>query len=411
MWLLQSASEPPAESPEADDLGPENPFAPDLGKVEKPFRDDWYSPRQLGIARIGLALLVLGYLALWPSEPVMDDQGTRAWLELPRLGRGLLRLAAFGVGAALFAGWWVRLVAPLGALLSVIFAMNGRADPAIAGVLAIGLVLTAIPGGDNVFGIPPFTRSGSGLQAPPMWWSRGLWILISLPALILPWMYPAWLDHPGASVPSVLLLGALVLYAVFGPAPRVAAAFYLIWGLVMFVIAGPVSLPLWAWATFFCLNSFALPPRAPPPASEQDDPTQLDETPPLIVFYDGVCGLCQSSVQLIVSEDRRSLFKLSPLQGETAKRLLGKHLSAAALQDPDSLVLYEAGQIYERSTGALRIASHLGGIWRMISWARVLPEGVRDAAYDLVAENRYAWFGKLEVCRIPTPEERERFLD
>jgi predicted DCC family thiol-disulfide oxidoreductase YuxK len=77
----------------------------------------------------------------------------------------------------------------------------------------------------------------------------------------------------------------------------------------------------------------------------------------------------------------------------------------------DSIELYEAGRTYDRSTAALRIAGYLGGMWRLFSWARIIPADFRDRVYDFIAEHRYEWFGKLDACRIPTPSERARFLD
>ena len=125
-----------------------------------------------------------------------------------------------------------------------------------------------------------------------------------------------------------------------------------------------------------------------------------------IVYFDGVCGLCNRSVGLLLRHDRRRVLRFAPLQGDTAHERLG----LTADGDPDSIVLEDAGRLWHRSDAALRIAAHLGGWWRCFAVLRVIPRPLRDALYDVVARRRYRWFGRKETCRLPTPEERERFL-
>lgn len=133
------------------------------------------------------------------------------------------------------------------------------------------------------------------------------------------------------------------------------------------------------------------------PATQQPRP---------VVYFDGVCGLCNHAVDLILRHDRAERFLFATLQGEVAERELGRKP-----EDPmDSLVLVDALGRHERSTAALRIAWHLGGGWRVLSWLRVVPRVVRDPAYDAVARVRYRLFGQKETCRMPTPAERARFL-
>lgn len=127
-----------------------------------------------------------------------------------------------------------------------------------------------------------------------------------------------------------------------------------------------------------------------------------------IVFFDGVCGLCNGSVDWLMARDRRSVLRFAPLQGETALRTLG-----APQGDPESwsMVLVDETGRYWRSEAAIRIVRHLGGPWALVG--RVLgavPRGLRDAAYRWIARNRYRYFGKHETCRLPTPAERARFL-
>lgn len=134
------------------------------------------------------------------------------------------------------------------------------------------------------------------------------------------------------------------------------------------------------------------------------EPTSTQPRP--VVYFDGVCGLCNHAVDLILRHDAAERFLFATLQGEVAERELGRKPD-----DPmDSLVLVDALGRHERSTAALRIAWHLGGVWRVLSWLRVVPRGIRDPAYDAVARVRYRLFGQKETCRMPTPAERARFL-
>ena len=124
-----------------------------------------------------------------------------------------------------------------------------------------------------------------------------------------------------------------------------------------------------------------------------------------IVFYDGVCGLCDHSVQFIIKRDTRHKFRYATLQSDFAKQTLGSSISF------DSFVLFENGKAFYRSTAALKMFQQLGGIWILLYAFIIVPPFIRNGVYDFVARNRYKWFGKLDSCKIPTPEQRELFLD
>jgi predicted DCC family thiol-disulfide oxidoreductase YuxK len=129
-----------------------------------------------------------------------------------------------------------------------------------------------------------------------------------------------------------------------------------------------------------------------------------------VVLFDGVCNLCSASVRFIVERDRDAYFKLAALQSDAGKKLLEGHGVAQSDGDPTSIVLIEDGKVFDRSTAALHIARHLGGVWKL-GWAFiVVPRFVRDAVYDFIAKRRYKWFGKQDTCMVPTPELRARFL-
>lgn len=125
-----------------------------------------------------------------------------------------------------------------------------------------------------------------------------------------------------------------------------------------------------------------------------------------VIFFDGVCGLCNGFVDFIMKVDKAGKFKFSPLQSEYAQ----KNLPSAYTADLDSVVAVINGKNYRKSEAVMQIFRELGGVWKVISFLGILPEGVRNCAYDLVASSRYKLFGKKETCRLPTPEERARFI-
>ncbi len=139
---------------------------------------------------------------------------------------------------------------------------------------------------------------------------------------------------------------------------------------------------------------------------ETDKITKGIANPP-IIFFDGVCGMCNRFVDLILRIDSKQIFRFAPIQGETAKQLLPP-LSEAP-QKWSMLYLDEQG-IYERSDAFLEVYRRLGGVWWFLNLLRLVPRGMRDFVYRTVARNRYRWFGQRDTCRIPSPEEKCRFL-
>lgn len=133
--------------------------------------------------------------------------------------------------------------------------------------------------------------------------------------------------------------------------------------------------------------------------------TELDKP---VVFFDGYCGLCNHFLDFILKRDRSNKFYYAPLQGETAKRFLPE-LDG----DTEEWTMYylDENGLYERSTATLEILKRLGGGFGVIGYLTVIPRFIRDPIYRLIARNRYKWFGKRDTCRLPMPEESERFLD
>lgn len=125
-----------------------------------------------------------------------------------------------------------------------------------------------------------------------------------------------------------------------------------------------------------------------------------------IVFFDGLCNLCNKSVDWVIRRDKRNVLKFAPLQGETSKKLL----HATDGQEFNSIVYYHKGVIYQRSTAFIKLMVHVGGGWKLMYLLMVFPGFIRDFVYNIIAKNRYKWWGKKESCRLPTEEEAAKFL-
>lgn len=132
----------------------------------------------------------------------------------------------------------------------------------------------------------------------------------------------------------------------------------------------------------------------------------MDQQP--IILFDGVCNFCNYWVNFAIRHDKKKRLLFTPLQGETAKQLLPlHHINPNALS---SVILIDNGKAYTQSSAALRICKHLNGGWKLFYGLMIMPKFIRDFLYNIIARNRYRWFGKKEACMIPSPEIRERFL-
>ena len=128
-----------------------------------------------------------------------------------------------------------------------------------------------------------------------------------------------------------------------------------------------------------------------------------------LVLFDGVCNLCNASVTFIIDRDPAEQFHFASLQSKFGEEQIRRHrLSGPVL---GSLVLIEGGRCFTRSTAALRIARRLRRPWNLLYGLILVPAPVRNTVYDWIARNRYRWFGKLDACRLPTPDLARRFLD
>lgn len=128
-----------------------------------------------------------------------------------------------------------------------------------------------------------------------------------------------------------------------------------------------------------------------------------------IVLFDGLCAFCDASVQWLIDHDTAGRLRFASLQSETGQVILERFgLPKTGFK---SLILVEGDRYWLRSTAALRIAGYLDRPWNLAPAFLLLPAFLRDPFYDLLAANRYRWFGQREACRIPTPELRARFLE
>lgn len=132
------------------------------------------------------------------------------------------------------------------------------------------------------------------------------------------------------------------------------------------------------------------------------------QDPRYILLFDGVCHFCNGTVNFITDRDPKEKFVFAPLQSELAQQLLKEH--QLPVDKMDTLVLIKGEKHWLRSSAALEITKNLKGLWPLLYFFVIIPPFLRNPVYNLVARNRYKWFGKLDACRLPTAAERKRFL-
>ena len=127
-----------------------------------------------------------------------------------------------------------------------------------------------------------------------------------------------------------------------------------------------------------------------------------------VILFDGVCNLCNSSVQFVIKHDKKQHFVFAALQSDVARELLLQY--PKKIIKKDSIILLKNNNIYTESTAALLIAKEFGGFWKIFQVFWIVPKYFRDMIYRFVAKNRYRWFGKRDVCMIPTEKMIDRFI-
>ncbi|WP_159023414.1 thiol-disulfide oxidoreductase DCC family protein [Formosa sp. L2A11] len=129
-----------------------------------------------------------------------------------------------------------------------------------------------------------------------------------------------------------------------------------------------------------------------------------------LVLFDGVCNLCDHSVQFIIKHDKKNRFRFTTLQGKTAQPII-KSFNIDT-DKTDSILLYTPNnKLYTKSSAALKIASKLSFPICALAIFLIIPKFIRDAVYDYIARNRYQWYGKKEACMIPTKALKNKFLE
>lgn len=128
-----------------------------------------------------------------------------------------------------------------------------------------------------------------------------------------------------------------------------------------------------------------------------------------ILLFDGVCNLCNSSVNFIIDHDPKGHFKFAALQSEFGQKKLEE--LGFDQEEFDSLVLLSGDKVYKKSSAALRIARKLSGLYPLLYVFIIIPPFIRHGVYNIIAKNRYKWWGKRDSCRMPTPELKARFVE
>ena len=128
-----------------------------------------------------------------------------------------------------------------------------------------------------------------------------------------------------------------------------------------------------------------------------------------IIFFDGVCNLCNKSINRLIKNDVKKKFKFASLQSDFAMSFVPDQMINH--KNLDTILLYKKGQFYDRSNAVLNICKALGGGFNLFLIGYIVPRFIRDAMYRLVANNRYKWFGKEDQCMVPTDDLKDRFLN
>jgi predicted DCC family thiol-disulfide oxidoreductase YuxK len=129
-----------------------------------------------------------------------------------------------------------------------------------------------------------------------------------------------------------------------------------------------------------------------------------------VILFDGICNLCSESVRFVLRHEKSPIYRFASLQSEVGQELL-KEFVLPEYQHLNTIILIEEGVAYYKSTAALKITRSLSFPWSILSIFLILPEKIRDLAYDFIGQKRYKWFGKMDACWVPDQSVSDRFLD
>jgi predicted DCC family thiol-disulfide oxidoreductase YuxK len=135
----------------------------------------------------------------------------------------------------------------------------------------------------------------------------------------------------------------------------------------------------------------------------------IARTQALLILFDGVCNLCNAWVRFVVRRDPAGIFRFAAQQSPTGQAIIEEHLSGAS--QLSSVILIEDNSIYTESDAVLQIPARLSPPWSWIAFLRIIPRRIRDACYRFVVRYRYQWFGRTEVCQVPSRDLRSRFVE
>ena len=127
-----------------------------------------------------------------------------------------------------------------------------------------------------------------------------------------------------------------------------------------------------------------------------------------VILFDGVCNFCNGAVNFTIKRDKNKIIKFAPLQSEIGKAFIKQY--GLPENDMRSFLLIENGKLCSKSTAALKVCRYLKGLWPLCYGFIIVPAFIRNAVYDLIAKNRYKWFGQKKECMVPTPDVKARFL-
>ena len=131
--------------------------------------------------------------------------------------------------------------------------------------------------------------------------------------------------------------------------------------------------------------------------------------PQPIILFDGICNFCNSAVNFTIKRNTKANIRFAPMQSEAGQKLLQQY--DLPLDDLQSFIFIENGELYKQSTAALKVCRHLKGLWPLCYGLIIIPKFIRDGIYNWIAKNRYKWFGVRQQCMIPAPEVKTRFLN
>lgn len=151
------------------------------------------------------------------------------------------------------------------------------------------------------------------------------------------------------------------------------------------------------------------------PVNSCETPSADERLPPFlqpgdrVLLFDGVCKLCNASVRFVIGHDAERRIKLASVQSPQGQALLAWF--GLPTECFDSVVLIEGSRLSQRSEAFIRLMAQLPAPWRWLRLLRGVPRPLRDWVYDRIARNRYRWFGRYDVCLLPSPDHQGRFLD